>query len=156
MRETKFHHGHRWTDDKLKELMRLWDEGKTPDEIANSLGSTQNAVSKMVVRLRAQGVPLERRRRGHQVGQRAGKPWTQQEIEFLALRRMDGATSEEIGISLGRTHQAIAAMIAQLREREVPIAMRGGGVRRLWNADTLRHTLICFQSSISSSIYASR
>ena len=142
MKETAFHHGHRWTDSELKMLMTRWQAGETPTDIAIVLGSTAHAISKMVVRLRKQGIPLTRRRRGHQIGQRAGKPWTQEEIEFVARRRIEGATSEEIGMALGRTHAAVDAMIARLRHEDVPIAMRGGGVRRLWNADRLRFALL--------------
>ena len=36
----------------------------------------------------------------------------------------------------------ISAMIQNLRKEDVPIAMRGSGVRRLWNPDTLRIALL--------------
>jgi biotin operon repressor len=142
MKRTAMNKGHRWSDEELRLLMQLWDEGKTPTEIAIVLGSTDYSISKMVVRLRQQGIPLTRRRKGHQIGERAGKPWTQEEIEFVARRRIDGATNEEIGMSLGRTHHAVAEMVRRLREEGVPIAMRGSGVRRLWDPDRLRRTLL--------------
>ncbi len=142
MKRTKHHHGHRWTDEELKELIRLWDNDVSPDQIANQLGSTVYAIDTMVVRLRQNGIPLKRKKGGHAYGQRAGKPWTQGEIEYLVRRRNERATGEEIARELGRTHSAIEGMVQALRRANVPIAMKGNGVRRLWDPDRLRATLV--------------
>lgn len=91
----------------------------------------------MVNKLRKNGIPLERRQRGHVAG-RANTLWTQGEVEYLIRRRAEGATMDEIGIQLGRTPNAINGMISKLRSEDVPVAMLGQGVRRLWNADALK------------------
>lgn len=137
MKTTKHYHGHRWTTDELKQLMQRWADREPLADIAEALGVTQTAVLKMVQRLRTNGVPLERRTKGHIAG-RSNKPWTQGEVEYLIRRRDEKATSEEIAIELGRTTNAVNSMIGQLRSQQVDVAMRGCGVRRLWNADALK------------------
>lgn len=137
MTKTTHYKGHRWTTKELRTLMDLWAAGAELAVIADTLNATTAAVAEMVQRMRKNGIPLERRRRGHVAG-RSNKLWTQGEVEFLVRRRMEKATSEEIAMELGRTWNAVSAMITKLRHESVPIAMRGCGVRRLWNAESLK------------------
>lgn len=137
MKTTTHYTGHRWTTDELKQLMKLWAEETSLSEIAATLGVTTASVLKMVNKLRKNGVPLKRRTRGHIAG-RSNQCWTQGEVEYLIRRRAEKATAEEIGMELGRTWNAVNAMIGKLRQENVPVAMRGNGVRRLWNADALK------------------
>ncbi len=136
MKKTTTFKGHRWTDDELTALMGMWADGRSPFHIAKTLGVTPKAVDKMVVRLRQNGIPLQRRTKGHVAG-RSNKPWTQSEVEHLMRRRKERATMDEIASDMGRTHHAINAMITKLRREGVPIMMFGQGVRRLWNRDSL-------------------
>jgi biotin operon repressor len=137
MKKTKHYTGHRWSTEELKQLMALWSSGESLESIASTINVTTAAVLKTVGRLRQNGIPLQRRTRGH-VANRTNKPWTQGEVEYLLRRREEKATSEEIANELGRTWAAVSAMIGNLRSENVPVAMRGNGVRRLWNADSLK------------------
>lgn len=129
--------GHRWTNEQLKELMALWEKNESLEVIAHQLSSTQNAVAKMVVRLRSNGIPLTRRNKGHRVG-RHDQSWTQAEVEYLVRRRHQQATSEAIAFELGRSISAISAMIQKLRSESVNVPMLGCGVRRLWDSNMLK------------------
>jgi biotin operon repressor len=137
MKKTKYYKGHRWTNEELKKLMKMWADGESVYDISDQLNCGKNAIQKMVVRLRKEGIPLERRRRGHVVG-RSNKLWTQAEVEYLLRRRYEKATVEEIGMDLGRTWNAVNAMIQKLRSEDVSVPMMGQGVRRLWNPNTLK------------------
>lgn len=81
MKKTEHYKGHRWTNDELRALMALWAAEKTLDEISAELNVTTFAVLKMVQKLRKNGVPLARRRRGNS-SDRANKSWTQGEAAF--------------------------------------------------------------------------
>lgn len=137
MKKTTHYTGHRWTTQELQTLMRLWADEVQLFDIAEQLKVTTHAVLHIVGRMRKEGVPLARRKRGHVAG-RANKPWSQGEVEFLMRKREEKATSEEIAVSLGRSFNSVSAMIATLRKEGVPVAMRGMGVRRLWNAESLK------------------
>lgn len=141
MKETIHYKGHRWTQEELVGLMAMWAEAKAPQEIADRLGVSAFAVAKMVVRLRKNGIPLERRRRGHPAG-RANKPWTHAELEYLIRRRRERATLDEIALDLGRTHSAVHAMLSKMRADHVPVPMYGSGVRRLYDTNALRATFL--------------
>lgn len=136
MKKTTFYKGHKWTPDEVRKLMALWADEEPLPLIAEALNQTTSAVLKMVQRLRKEGIPLARRRRGHVAG-RANKPWSQGEVEFLIRRRSEKATLEDIGVALGRSWNAVGAMVQTLRKEGVPIAMLGNGVRRLWDANAL-------------------
>lgn len=137
MKTTKHNYGHRWTNQQIKQLMQSWENGDSLANISESLQLTQNSISKMVVRLRQQGIPLKRRARGHVAG-RSNTLWSQSEIEYLIRRRNDKATTEQIGIELGRTFNAVNAMVHKLRHEQVPIAMMGSGCRKLWDSNLLK------------------
>lgn len=137
MKETTHHMGHRWTTEELKTLMSMWASGESVEAISSVLNSSRGAISKQVVKLRQNGIPLERRTKGNYAG-RGGKAWTAGEVEFLIRKRDERATSEEIALSIGRSWQAVSAMIYKLRQEEVPIAMRGSGVRRLYDLEALK------------------
>lgn len=117
--------------------MAAWAAKESVDDIATSLNVTRYAVLKMVLRLRANGIPLERRDKGNFAG-KSYEPWTQGDVEYLLRKRAEKATADEIAAELGRTTNAVHGMIAKLRSEKVPVAMRGHGVRRLWNADALK------------------
>lgn len=148
MKTTTHYKGHRWTTEELRKLMQLWAAKEDLNVIVGLLNSTEAAVLKMVQKLRKNGVPLERRDRGHVAG-RSNKPWTQGEVEYLLRQRVQKATSEDIAIELGRSRSAVNAMIAIMRNQGVPVAMRGNGVRRLWNADSLKGVAV-MQPEIAS------
>lgn len=141
MKTTKHYKGHRWTTDELRKLMELWAAKTELPAIAEQLKSSTASVLKMVQKLRKNGIPLERRRKGHVAG-RTNKLWTQGEVEYLLRRRVEKATVEEIAIELGRSIQGVHGMIQKLRGEGVPVAMFGQGVRRLWNADALKGVAI--------------
>lgn len=137
MKTTTHYTGHKWTNDELKKLMKLWADDIPLDTIASELNSTSKAILKQIQRMRTNGIPLKRRTNGHQDGVRSTL-WTQGEIEYLLRRRNEKATSEEIGSEIGRTPNAVDGMIQKLRKENVPIAMKGNGVRKLWNAEHLK------------------
>jgi hypothetical protein len=90
--------------------------------------------------MRAGGIPLKRRTKGHHAG-RSYKPRTQEEVEYLLRRRLAGETSESIAHDLDRSLSAVSGMIQTLRREDVTVAMRGQGVRRLWDAEALKSSL---------------
>lgn len=139
MKTTKYRMGHRWTTEEIRTLMKMWEAEDQPDvaAIAAALGSTESACYKMVVRLRREGIPLRRQRRGHVPG-RTNRLWTQEEIEYLFRGRLAGRTVEEIAHDLDRTVGACQSMIQTLRKSGVPVAMLGQGVRRLWDPEAIK------------------
>lgn len=137
MKKTTHYKGHRWTNDEIVSLMQMWSAKEPLLIICENLNVTQTAVLKQIQRLRKSGVPLERRINGNKQGN-AVRAWTQGEMEYLIRRRNEKANSEEIGAELNRTPNAVDAMIQKLRKENVYIAMRGNGVRRLWDAEYLR------------------
>jgi len=137
MKTTTHYKDHKWTNEELRLLMRMWAEEKTLEEISEALNSTPYAISKMVVKLRRQGVPLARRKKGHVAG-RKNASWTQGEVEFLYRRRQESATAETIAMELGRTYHSVNAMILKLRGEGVKVPMLGSGVRKLWDATALQ------------------
>lgn len=137
MKTTTHYKGHRWTNEELKQLMQMWAADIPIETIASELKSTHTSILKQVQRLRTNGIPLKRRDKGHRNGIK-NTLWTQGEIEYLLRKRNEKATSEEIGIQLGRSANAVDAMIAKLRKEEVDIKMRGNGVRKLWDAEALK------------------
>lgn len=137
MKKTENYKGHRWTTEEIRVLMKLWADEKTMADIAEFFQLNQTAILKTINRLRKAGIPLARRTRGHKAGH-SNKPWTQGDVEYLLRRRAENATSEEIGNELGRSFVAVNAMIQTLRKENVPVAMRGHGVRRLWDVEALK------------------
>jgi biotin operon repressor len=146
MEETLHYKGHRWTNEELVKLMKYWAADATLDAIATELSSTKTSILKQVQRMRKAGIPLKRRRKGH-ITDRVNTSWTQGEVEYLIRRRNDRATSEEIGSEIGRTPNAVDAMIQKLRKDNVQVAMRGNGVRRLWDSEALK--ALTMQESLS-------
>jgi len=142
MKKTLHHNGHRWTIAELKKLMALWANKEELNDIADTLNVSRYAVLKQIQRLRKEGVPLERRTRGHISG-RHNRPWTQAEVEYLIRRRSERATYEEVGNDLGRTYNAVCGMINKLRKENVPVVMMGSGVRRLWDVESLKASAVC-------------
>lgn len=137
MKTTKHYKGHRWTNGELKKLMQMWAADASMKEIADALNVTHVSILKQIQRLRTNGIPMKRRDRGHPEGM-VNRLWTQGDVEYLLRRRNEKATSEEIGIELSRTPNAVDAMIGKLRKEEVDIKMRGQGVRKLWDAESLK------------------
>lgn len=137
MKKTTHYKGHRWTNEEIITLMKMWSEKQSLEEICETLNVTQVSLLKQIQKLRKSGVPLERRKKGNKSGNIV-RQWTQGEMEYLIRRRNEKATSEEIGSELGRSPNAIDAMIQKLRKENVYVAMRGNGVRKLWDAEYLR------------------
>ncbi len=131
------HHGHRWTDIELRQLIGKWMDGDSLDALAEHFKCTRHGVNKQVLLMRREGIPLPRRVAGH-VSDRSNKPWTQSEVEFIVRRRNDGATAEQMAVELDRSFLAVQGMIAKLRKEGVVVRMLGSGVRRLWNPDVLK------------------
>jgi biotin operon repressor len=144
MKKTTHYTGHRWTNGELKTLMKLWADQTPLNEIGKELNQSPASISKQIQKLRKNGIPLERRKNGH-ISQVVNKSWTQGEVEYLLRRREEKATSLEIATELNRSHHAIQAMILKLRQEGVNIAMRGNGVRRLWDAESLKAVSIQFK-----------
>lgn len=148
MKRTTHFKGHRWTTEELKLLMAMWAEDDPVPAIAEKLNATSAAVLKMVQKLRRQGIPLKRRTKGNVAG-RSYKPWTQAEVEYLLRQRASGATLESIGFDLGRTWNAVNAMVQKMRQESVPVAMYGQGKRRLWDVSELKAMAIQMPESQS-------
>lgn len=141
MKKTSHYKGHRWTDEELKTLMKLWVDDIPITNISDHLNVSQVGLLKQIQRMRSNGIPLPRRKAGNPIGN-AVRPWTQGDVEYLVRRRNEKATSEEIAAQLGRSPNAVDAMIQKLRKEDVGIAMRGNGVRRLWDANSLKSLLL--------------
>jgi biotin operon repressor len=135
----KLYKDHRWSNEEIKTLMKMWSDGEIIEVIANALNSTPRAIDKMVTRLRQHGIPLARRTKGHRKGN-SNKYWTQAEVEYLVRRRKERATAEEIAGELERTYSAINAMIQKLRKEEVTVERFGQGIRRKWSSVLLNAT----------------
>ncbi len=138
MKKTTHFKGHRWTNDEMKLLIELWNNPEVPvKDIAVKLNVTHYAVLHHVGRMRKQGIRLLKRRAGNFAG-RHNQTWTQGEVEYLVRRRNEKATNEEIATELGRTWNSVQVMVNKLRSEDVGIAMRGNGVRRLYDVDALK------------------
>ncbi len=129
--------GHRWTNDELKSLMALWAEHEALDVMAAKLGVTRYSILKQIQRLRKEGIPLERRKKGHVSG-RSNQLWTQEEVQYLMRRRSEGGTYEEVSTELGRSFNAICGMVNKLRKENIPIAGEGRGLHRQWDTEALK------------------
>lgn len=129
--------GHRWTNEEMASLIRMWGDEIPQSDIAVALGVSIPAMNKVVTKLRNAGVPLKYRQKGAVAG-RSNKPWSQSEVEYLMRRRTERISVSQIAAEMNRTPYALSAMIAKLREEGVHVAMLGQGVRKLWNPDLLR------------------
>lgn len=141
MKATRNNKGHRWTHEEASRLKDLWIEGKSYDDISEVIGVTRFAIMRMVARMRKEGVPLPRRTRGNYAG-RHNQLWSQGEVEYLVRRRQERATTEQIGIELQRTFQSVQGMIAKLRTLGVDVPMLGCGVRKKWDPEQLKATMV--------------
>lgn len=137
MKKTPHYKGHRWTTEELRTLMQMWAQEASMDEIATVLNVTKMAVYKQTLRMRKEGIPLARRKKGHIQGRKCAA-WSQGEAEYLIRRRAEHATAEVIAGELDRSVMGVNGMIAKLRKQGVPVAMLGCGVRRLWDAEQLK------------------
>ncbi len=144
----KAQRGHRWTTEETKMLMQMWADEHPLEDIAEKLGVSAKGVSKMITRLRANGVPLKRRTVGHVQGRR-NAPWTQSEVEYLFRRRNEKATAEDIARELSRTMYGVQGMILKLRQEGANVGMLGHGVRRLWDVDALRAVEIVQDANVA-------
>ena len=138
MKETAFYKGHRWTHEELVSLMQMWSDDIPLDEIAKALKSTTSAVSKTVVRLRQNGIPLKRRHHLITGGSKQFAPWTDEEYSYVMRRRQERATVDEIAREINRSHHSVNAAIQKLRKNEIEVAMYGQGVRRKYSFETLK------------------
>lgn len=121
----------------MREFIGMWLSEKPTEDIARHFGVQTRSISKLAQRIRREGVPLPARKSGNSAG-RHNKPWTQEEVEYLVRRRNDRATASQIAVELDRTHNAVSAMIGNLRGEGVNVRMLGQGTRRLWSAASLR------------------
>ena len=136
----KHGHDHRWTTDELMRLVAHWQSGVSIEEIIEAFNISRSALRMQILRLRQQGVPLDKRRAGNMAGKYAA-PWTQSDCEYLMRRRKEGATAEQIATELNRTHSAVQGMVASLRKNGAEIECKGGGRRRLWDVSQL-HAMV--------------
>ena len=132
--------GHRWTDAEMQRLVGLWLQDMDTADIARELGTTIHAINHVTQRMRKNGIPLPRRKRGHRAG-RYNKPWTQEEVEYLIRRRNDNATAEEISVELDRTYGGVSGMIGKLRDEGVDVKLLRQGTRRLWSPEKLKQAI---------------
>lgn len=123
---------HRWTDAELKQLLAMWFDGKTVEEIAAAFNISPRGVNKCVQRLRANGITVPRRKAGNTAG-RASKYWTPEEVEYLIRRRNEKASTETIANELDRTFMGVQGMVQALRKSGVPVTRFGQGRRKLWD-----------------------
>jgi transposase len=126
-----------WKESELRELIALCLQGKETREIAEHFKTTSSNISKMITRLRAEGIPIPRRTAGHKAN-RHNTPWTQEEVEYVVRRRNERATSEQISIELNRTFYGVQGLILKLRKEGVDIQALGSGQRRLWSVERLQ------------------
>lgn len=131
------HHGHKWSEDEMRQLIGMWLSDEPTEKIAGHFGVRPRSILRLAGRIRRQGVPLPKRRAGNSAG-RFNKPWTQEEAEYLVRRRNERANAQQIAEELDRTHGAVAGMITRLRQEGVNVRLIGHGTRRLWNAEALR------------------
>lgn len=127
----------RWTTKEMTVFVAMWQNNAPLEEIAVTLNSTVGAIRKHVVRLRQQGIPLNRRVAGNIAG-KYNALWTQGDIEFLMRRRQENATMEQIAVELNRTFSAVQGMIQRLRIEGAGIKMLGAGRKRLWDVGAIR------------------
>jgi transposase len=78
----------RWSDEKLKTLIKLWEENTPTKEIALKLNTSLNSLSVMVSYLRKKGVPLTLRKRGRE------KNYTKLE-KYCKLLQKGGSTNQK-------------------------------------------------------------
>ena len=133
--------GHRWTNEEIMKLTKLWLSGDDTAVIAKKMGCSLSALNKITVRLRKSGFLVPYKRSGHKAG-RTNKPWTQSEVEYLLRRREEGSTSEEIASELDRTFYGILGMLQSLRKHDVNFTNHGQGRRKLWDSEKLQLALV--------------
>lgn len=131
---------HRWTDDELKRLISMWLAGDEVDSIALVFGVTPRGINRQVQRMRANGILVPRRKRGHRAG-RSNQLWTPEEVEYLVRRRNERASIEGIANELNRSFCAVQGMVERLKHEGVLVRAFGQGKRRLWDADRLRDAI---------------
>jgi biotin operon repressor len=131
---------HRWTTDELKQLISMWMAGDEVDNIAVVFGVTPRGINRQIQRMRANGILVPRRKRGHRAG-RSNQLWTPEEVEYLVRRRNERASTEEIANELNRTFNAIQGMVERLKAEGVIVRSFGRGKHRLWNAERLRDAI---------------
>lgn len=126
----------KWTEAEMREFIGMWIAGKEIDEIAQHFNVSRHAINVMATRMRREGVPLPRRKKGHRA-ERQNKPWTQEEVEYLVRRRNEKVSCEVIGVELGRSFLAVQAMVRKLKSEGVDVGEFGKGARRLWSPEKL-------------------
>lgn len=137
----KGQHGRRWTTEQLMKLTGMWLRGDDVQDIASAFATTTFAINKVISRMRADGIPMPRRKKGHRAG-RHNKPWTQSEVEYLVRRRAERATAENIATELDRSFYGVQGMILKLRQEDVPVPMLGNGTRRLWDPAQINAAIV--------------
>lgn len=128
---------HRWTNEEMASLIRMWGDNIPQVEIAQTFGVSTPALNKVVTRMRNAGVPLQYRQKGHQAG-RVNKLWSQSEVEYLLRRRSERISVNQIAAEMNRTPYGVNGMILRLRSEGVQVTMLGQGVKKLWNPDMLK------------------
>lgn len=129
----KHKHGHKWTDNEIEQLLDLWISDKTKEEIANEMNTTIAALNCFTKRLRKQGVPFPRRKAGHKRGI-SNRYWTQEDVDYLMRRRMQGISHEQIAKELDKTFLSVQSMTHKIRREGINFALRfASGQKKLWN-----------------------
>jgi hypothetical protein len=137
----KGQHGRRWTTEQLMRLTAMWLRGDDVAAIAAEFGTTTFAINKTIGLMRADGIPMPRRKQGHVAG-RKNKPWTQSEVEYVVRRRAEHATAEQIATELDRSFYGVQGLICKLRQENVPVPMLGNGKRRLWDSSAINISIV--------------
>lgn len=130
--------GRRYTNKQLQTLIGMWLRDVSTEEICQHFGIQPTGLNKLVLRLRANGVPLPLRKRGHKPD-RYNKPWTQEEVETVVRMRNEKRSTADIADAVDRSFYGVQALILRLRNVEgVPVLSLGGGMRKLWDPQRLR------------------
>lgn len=91
-REPKF-----WTDEKVKKVIEMYENGATLQEIGNRYGKPWTSVRSLITRLADKGL----------INRRHWEHYTDEDIDRMRELKAAGKTYAEIGDIMGRTPSAI-------------------------------------------------
>lgn len=87
-----------WKEEQVETLIRMYNEGKPLLEIAEATGHGENSIGYKLQKLRKAGKVSGNRN--------SSTGWKQEQDETMLRMREQGATYEEIGMAVGKSHAA--------------------------------------------------